>query len=123
MNRKSPPTEPINSSTWSYNPGSTNGGFNGSKLSKNSWPDSIVPPADLWDNSLAKGRVAPPGLKNSGAKLDVNGWNSSSHAAGWNNSGMQWSSSWILLKNITAQVNNDTVVVGLKMLIIFLYCV
>ncbi|XP_055644891.1 protein Gawky-like [Toxorhynchites rutilus septentrionalis] len=109
INRKSPPTEPINSSTWSFNASSTHGGgFSGSKLSKNPWPDSIVPPADLWDNSLSKGRVAPPGLKNSGAKLDVNGWNSSSHAGGWNNSGMSWSSSWILLKNITAQIDGST---------------
>ncbi|XP_062546138.1 protein Gawky-like isoform X2 [Armigeres subalbatus] len=111
-NSKSSPTESISSSTWSYNPSNNHGGFGGSKLSKNPWPDSIVPPADLWDNSLVKGRVAPPGLKTTGSKLDSNGWSSHSAAgsatAGWNSGSATWSSTWILLKNLSPQIDGPT---------------
>lgn len=110
----------MTSSTWSYNPsGSGHGGFGGgSKLSKNPWPDSIVPPSDLWDNSLGVkgGRVAPPGLKTAG-KLDANGWNAGptgptgAGGGGWNNSSAAWTSTWILLKNLTAQVTFAMVLV------------
>lgn len=111
-NSKSSPTESISSATWSYN--NAHSGFGGSKLSKNPWPDSIVPPADLWENPLGKSRVAPPGLKTGGSKFDSNGW--SSHAAGsgpgaagWNSGAATWSSStWILLKNLTPQIDGST---------------
>ncbi|XP_058815309.1 protein Gawky-like [Topomyia yanbarensis] len=113
-NSKSSPTESITSSTWSYNPNSTHGSFGGSKL-KNAWPDSIVPSADLWDNALGKGgRVAPPGLKGAGGKLDVNGWNpphggGAGHSVGgWNSAVPSWPSTWILLKNLTAQIDGST---------------
>lgn len=110
-NSKSSPTESISSSTWSYNPNNTHGGFGGSKLSKNPWPDSIVPPSDLWDNPLGKSRVGPPGLKTAGGKLDSNGWSShsaGSGAAGWNSGAATWSSTWILLKNLSAQIDGPT---------------
>ncbi|XP_055545590.1 protein Gawky-like isoform X1 [Wyeomyia smithii] len=112
-NSKSSPTESITSSTWSYNPNSTHGGFGDSKLSKNSWPESIVPSADLWDNPLNKGgREAPPGLKTAGGgKLDANGWNPpnlSGVGPGWNGGAASWPSTWILLKNLTAQIDGST---------------
>ncbi|XP_055600693.1 protein Gawky-like [Uranotaenia lowii] len=108
INSKSSPTESIPSSTWSYNPNS----FGSSKLPKNTWPDSIVPPADLWDNSLGKGRVGPAGIKTGGGKMDANGWNAAhggtGAAGGWNNAGSSWTSTWILLKNLTTQIDGST---------------
>lgn len=52
--------------------------------------------------------MGPPGLKSAGAKLDSNGWSSHSAGgggAGWNSGAATWSSTWILLKNLTAQVS------------------
>lgn len=113
-NSKTSPTESITSATWSYNSNVTHGGFGSSKMSKNPWPESIVPPPDLWDSALNKNRVAPPGLKTGGGKLDTNGWNPSHGPGGgpvnpgWSNNAVPWSSTWILLKNLTTQIDGST---------------
>lgn len=128
VNSKSSPTE----STWSFNPsgGSGGGGVQagnyGAKVQKNPWQDAgtpTMPPADLWDTSLggsagaggSKGRGSMMGGlgKPPGSKLDANGWNTPSTQGGssWNSgaaSAGSWSSTWIMLKNLTAQIDGST---------------
>lgn len=124
-NSKSSPTE----STWSFNPsggagGGLQGGNYGGKVQKNPWQDAntpTMPPADLWDTPLSganggKGRgvgmMGGIGKPGGGSKLDANGWNTPSTQAGggstWNSGASAantWSSTWIMLRNLTAQVS------------------
>uniref|UniRef100_A0A182RVM7 UBA domain-containing protein n=1 Tax=Anopheles funestus TaxID=62324 RepID=A0A182RVM7_ANOFN len=126
-NSKSSPTE----SPWSFNPssGGVQGANYGGKVQKNPWQDPntpTMPPADLWETPLggggggngAKGRgVGMMGGigKAGGGKMDTNGWNTPSTQAGgsntWNSAGPSansWSSTWIMLKNLTAQIEGST---------------
>ncbi|XP_053663220.1 protein Gawky-like [Anopheles marshallii] len=125
-NSKSSPTE----SPWSFNPssGSVQGGNYGGKVQKNPWQDPntpTMPPADLWETPLggggngAKARgvgmMGGIGKAGAGGKMDTNGWNTpSTQASGsntWNSGGPSansWSSTWIMLKNLTAQIEGST---------------
>ncbi|XP_053673775.1 protein Gawky-like [Anopheles nili] len=127
VNSKSSPTE----STWSFNPSGAAGagvqsGNYGSKVQKNPWQDAgtpTMPSADLWDTPLgtvAGGKGRGVGMmggigKPSSSKLDANGWNTPSNQSGrgntWNSSASStnsWSSTWIMLKNLTAQIEEST---------------
>ncbi|XP_017467551.1 PREDICTED: protein Gawky isoform X3 [Rhagoletis zephyria] len=128
---KSSPTDltplSLSSSTWSFNPSSSNQNFQ-------SWSDSPqqCAPSELWATSMNKtSRGPPPGLGSSkGAGVSVtgvpsvtnssvvagssNGWvvtggrgvpNSTS---GWNTANSGWNSTWLLLKNLTAQIDGST---------------
>lgn len=114
-------TMSLTSSTWSFNPSQPADGA-GVKLAtaagKNAWPESITSttastPADLWGTSMTKAtRGPPPGL---GAnKNAANGWTGNSNNAqrtgpvsNWS-SGNSWGSSWLLLKNLTTQIDGPT---------------
>lgn len=120
---KPSPTDSISlsSSTWSFNP---NNNFSSSisKLAenKNTWSDSGT--SDLWGSGLGGGggggagaagkapRGPPPGLsagKNpgGGGGFGSNGWNQRPGPTGGNwAGGPAWYSTWVLLKNLTAQV-------------------
>uniref|UniRef100_A0A182T5E9 RRM domain-containing protein n=1 Tax=Anopheles maculatus TaxID=74869 RepID=A0A182T5E9_9DIPT len=131
-NSKSSPTE----SRWSYDltggGASVGGGVQGSnyggKVQKNPWQDPntpTMPPADLWETPLGggnggKGRnagmmggIGKPGV----GKMDANGWNTPGSQSGggsntWNSgapAANSWSTStWIMLKNLTAQIEGST---------------
>lgn len=123
---KTSPNEILSSSTWSFNPSTaTQQNFNstmsklgGADSKTNSWSDSNT--SDLWaaPTSLAKTAGPPPGLlggsKNGSSTAAVTseptndwmgGWNSSNTGA---NSNGQWYSTWLLLKNLTAQIDGST---------------
>lgn len=112
------------SSTWGFNPPQAGAGAAG-KLGagggpgKNVWPDSITSTgaggssADLWGAPMGKTtRGPPPGL---GANKNANGWVSgagggaqrSGSGGNWP-SGNGWGSSWLLLKNLTSQIDGAT---------------
>ncbi|XP_038110226.1 protein Gawky isoform X2 [Culex quinquefasciatus] len=124
---KPSPTDSISlsSSTWSFNP---NNNFTSSisKLAenKNTWSDSGT--SDLWGSGLGGGggggagaagkapRGPPPGLsagKNpgGGGGFGSNGWNQRPGPTGGNwAGGPAWYSTWVLLKNLTAQIDGST---------------
>ncbi|KAG5681488.1 hypothetical protein PVAND_010918 [Polypedilum vanderplanki] len=123
---KTSPNEILSSSTWSFNPSSaTQQNFNstmsklgGADSKSNSWSDSNA--SDLWAApSLSKVAGPPPGLlgasKNGSTPVTsessdwMGGWNSSN--AG-NSANGQWNSNnvstWLLLKNLTAQIDGST---------------
>lgn len=115
---KTSPNEILSSSTWSFNPStsSTQQNFNSTKeaTKTNSWSDST---SDLWAAPSAIGKTTagpPPGLGaskngNTPATSEANdwiGWNSSNTS---NSSGNgTWFSTWLLLKNLTAQIDGST---------------
>ncbi|XP_065081266.1 protein Gawky-like [Ochlerotatus camptorhynchus] len=124
---KPSPTDSISfsSSTWSFNPTNNNFSSSISKLggNKNAWSDASAP--DLWGTGLNSGgtgggktpRGPPPGLsagKNPGG-FGSNGWNqrpgqggSNWPSGGGNAGGPAWYSTWVLLKNLTAQIDGST---------------
>lgn len=118
----------ITSSTWSFNPSTTQQNFTstmpklGSKTG--SWSDST---SDLWaPPTIGKPTGPPPGLgvpkngNNAGtATSEASDWNlglsnwppggsaSGAGSGGTGNSG-SWFSTWLLLKNLTAQIDGST---------------
>lgn len=123
---KPSPTDSISlsSSTWSFNPGNNNFSSSISKLggNKNTWSDAGA--SDLWGTGLGSGtaggktpRGPPPGLsagKNPGG-FGSNGWNQRPGPGGNNwptggggGGGPGWYSTWILLKNLTTQIDGPT---------------
>lgn len=88
----------------------------GADSKANSWSDST---SDLWAAPTTLGKTAgpPPGLgasKNGSASVAssestdwMGGWNPS-NAGGGNNSNGTWYSTWLLLKNLTAQIDGST---------------
>ncbi|XP_058815312.1 protein Gawky-like [Topomyia yanbarensis] len=122
---KASPTDPMSlaPSTWSFNPTHPTAGGAGKLVAgagKNAWPDSISSTAtstssDLWGTPMGKPtRGPPPGLgasKNSVAA--ANGWTGGGggqRSGSMNNwpSGNGWGSSWLLLKNLTPQIDGAT---------------
>ncbi|XP_055545594.1 protein Gawky-like isoform X1 [Wyeomyia smithii] len=121
---KSSPTDTmgLTSSTWSFNPSQP--GATGKMVTnagKNVWPESISSTAastgsDLWGTTMGKTtRGPPPGLgasKNTAAA--ANGWTGGGSGtqrpgAGGNwSGGNNWGSSWLLLKNLTSQIDGAT---------------
>ncbi|XP_054091646.1 protein Gawky isoform X3 [Zeugodacus cucurbitae] len=118
----------LSSSTWSFNPSSSNQNFQ-------SWSDSPqqCAPSELWATSMNKtSRGPPPGLganKSAGVSVtgvpsvtnsssvvtgSANGWMVTggrgvpSSNSGWNTSNSGWNSTWLLLKNLTTQIDGST---------------
>ncbi|KAG4079810.1 hypothetical protein HA402_014941 [Bradysia odoriphaga] len=110
----------LSSSTWSFNP-------SGSQPNFTSWSDGAPQQAtpttsELWGAPMSKSaRGPPPGLGTNkaggnGSATGTNGWigsgltgRSMSGSSNWavnNNAG--WSSNWLLLKNLTAQIDGST---------------
>lgn len=86
----------------------------GAESKTNSWSDST---SELWAAPTALGKTAgpPPGLgasKNGNAAVatsEANDWmNWNSTNSGGNNSNGTWYSTWLLLKNLTAQIDGST---------------
>ncbi|KAJ6641976.1 Protein Gawky [Pseudolycoriella hygida] len=115
----------ISNSTWSFNPSVSQPNFTSaiSKISSktNSWSDggqqqATPTTSELWGAPMSKSaRGPPPGLGSNkaggnGSGAGTNGWiGSSLSSRNWavnNNSG--WSSNWLLLKNLTAQIDGST---------------
>jgi len=121
----------LSSSTWSFNPSGSQPNFTSaiSKLSSktNSWSDG-VPQAtpttsELWGAPMSKSaRGPPPGLGSSkvggnasASTTGTNGWIGSglsgrmSNSSNWaSNNNAGWTSTWLLLKNLTAQIDGST---------------
>ncbi|XP_053697136.1 protein Gawky-like [Sabethes cyaneus] len=121
-NSKPSPTDSISlsSSTWSFNPSNNNFSGSISKIggTKNTWSDSGS--SDLWGTGLNTGNGAgktprgpPPGLsagKNAGG-FTSNGWTQRpGQSTNWpsGGGGPGWYSTWVLLKNLTAQIDGST---------------
>ncbi|KAK0168678.1 hypothetical protein PV327_002454 [Microctonus hyperodae] len=115
----------LSNSTWSFNPPTTTPGTFSS--SKNSWTDSAPPPtavtSELWGAPMNKARQGPPpGLssKSAAAVAASNGWAglggvsraSSSwglhSGSGGGNGGWLVAGTWLLLKNLTPQIDGST---------------
>ena len=85
----------------------------GADSKTNSWSDST---SELWaaPSSLGKSTGPPPGLGaskngNSGATSESNDWmNWNSSNSGNNSSNGTWYSTWLLLKNLTTQIDGST---------------
>jgi trinucleotide repeat-containing gene 6 protein len=121
---KTSPNEILSSSTWSY-PSTTQQNFNstmsklGADTKTNSWSDSA---SDLWaaPTTLGKTSGPPPGLgasKNGSTSVassesanDWMSWNPSGNtgSGAGNNANGTWYSTWLLLKNLTAQIDGST---------------
>ncbi|XP_071444399.1 protein Gawky isoform X1 [Hetaerina americana] len=121
----------LSSSTWSFNPTSSaapSSSFTsplGSKIggSKSSWGDAPPPTpvtSELWGAPVGKSRGPPPGLS---SKAASNGWGSlgggnsgssavrssvSSTSSSWGIQGAPWGSTWLLLRNLTPQIDGST---------------
>ncbi|XP_054091644.1 protein Gawky isoform X2 [Zeugodacus cucurbitae] len=114
----------LSSSTWSFNPSSSNQNFQS--------PQQCAP-SELWATSMNKtSRGPPPGLganKSAGVSVtgvpsvtnsssvvtgSANGWMVTggrgvpSSNSGWNTSNSGWNSTWLLLKNLTTQIDGST---------------
>ncbi|KAM7341442.1 trinucleotide repeat containing adaptor protein gawky isoform 2-T2 [Cochliomyia hominivorax] len=99
------------SSTWSFNPSSSNQNFP-------SWSDNTQP--EIWSTINKTSRGPPPGLgsnKSAGSGAGVpnvsnpgnaNGWLGCGRTGGWSGTNSNWMSNWLLLKNLTAQIDNST---------------
>ncbi|KAF5283611.1 hypothetical protein FQR65_LT13817 [Abscondita terminalis] len=106
----------LSSSTWSFNPpASTPSAFtspqNKLPASKGSLGDlnpSTAVTSELW--AAPKSRGPPPGLATKGAST-LNGWTINLGSASWatqRSSGNWGSSPWLLLRNLTAQIDGST---------------
>ncbi|XP_012228942.2 trinucleotide repeat-containing gene 6C protein isoform X4 [Linepithema humile] len=111
----------LSNSTWTFNPPATTpSAF--TSTSKNTWGESAPPPtavtSELWGAPMSKARGPPPGLSSKGATNPSNGWGAglgsvSRSSSSWglqsstvSNSG--WMSTWLLLKNLTPQIDGST---------------
>ncbi|XP_033214194.1 trinucleotide repeat-containing gene 6C protein isoform X3 [Belonocnema kinseyi] len=112
----------LSNSTWSFNPPATTP--NAFTSVKNTWGDAAPPPtavtSELWGAPISKARGPPPGLGSKGSVGNAsNGWSGLSavgrSASSWGlqpggggggNSG--WVSTWLLLKNLTPQIDGST---------------
>ncbi|XP_012060775.1 PREDICTED: protein Gawky [Atta cephalotes] len=111
----------LSNSTWTFNPPvTTPSAF--TSTSKNTWGESAPPPtavtSELWGAPMSKARGPPPGLSSKGATNASNGWGAglgsvSRSSSSWglqsstvSNSG--WMSTWLLLKNLTPQIDGST---------------
>ncbi|XP_018401324.1 PREDICTED: trinucleotide repeat-containing gene 6C protein isoform X1 [Cyphomyrmex costatus] len=111
----------LSNSTWTFNPPvTTPSAF--TSTSKNTWGESAPPPtavtSELWGAPMSKARGPPPGLSSKGATNASNGWGAglgsvSRSTSSWglqsstvSNSG--WMSTWLLLKNLTPQIDGST---------------
>ncbi|XP_011298524.1 protein Gawky isoform X2 [Fopius arisanus] len=136
--KTSPPPQPQNvdtsipslsNSTWSFNPPATTPSAFSS--SKNTWTDLAPPPtavtSELWGAPMNKARQGPPpGLSSKGVSNASNGWaglggvsrSSSSWGlqsgggagggGGSSNAGWLVGGTWLLLKNLTPQIDGST---------------
>ncbi|KAB0794077.1 hypothetical protein PPYR_13697 [Photinus pyralis] len=106
----------LSSSTWSFNPPATTPSAftspqNKLPASKGSLGDpnpSTAVTSELW--GAPKSRGPPPGLATKGAS-GLNGWTISLGSASWaaqRSSGNWGSSPWLLLRNLTAQIDGST---------------
>ncbi|XP_020288424.1 trinucleotide repeat-containing gene 6C protein isoform X2 [Pseudomyrmex gracilis] len=111
----------LSNSTWTFNPPvTTPSAF--TSTSKNTWGESAPPPtavtSELWGAPINKARGPPPGLSTKGATNTSNGWGAglgsvSRSSSSW---GLQsstvsnsaWTSTWLLLKNLTPQIDGST---------------
>ncbi|EZA61318.1 trinucleotide repeat-containing gene 6C protein isoform X2 [Ooceraea biroi] len=111
----------LSNSTWTFNPPATTpSAF--TSTTKNTWGESAPPPtavtSELWGAPMSKARGPPPGLNSKGATNASNGWGAglgsvSRSSSSWglqsstvSNSG--WMSTWLLLKNLTPQIDGST---------------
>ncbi|XP_050540976.1 protein Gawky isoform X3 [Daktulosphaira vitifoliae] len=110
----------LSSSTWSFNPTSSTQSSFSSPLgkvnnSKNNWADGNTG-NDLWGNVLGssgKSRGPPPGLSggiNKTSNPPNNGWPRwpSNNGSSWQSSSNNIASTWLLLKNLTPQIDGST---------------
>lgn len=122
---KTSPTDSMGlaSSTWGFNSSHPSGAAAGKMVGsagKNPWPENITATStssssDLWGAPVAKTtRGPPPGLgANKNVSSAANGWTGSSGAqrsgsgSNWSG-GAGWGSSWLLLKNLTSQIDGAT---------------
>ncbi|XP_055612649.1 protein Gawky-like isoform X2 [Uranotaenia lowii] len=111
------------SSTWSFNASQSSskmvGGTNVSKAGAGGWPENMTSSAtpgsssDLWGNTMGKTtRGPPPGLGANKNAAAANGWSGAGTGAqrpgnNWS-SGNGWGSTWLLLKNLTSQIDGAT---------------
>uniref|UniRef100_A0A1I8NHN0 UBA domain-containing protein n=1 Tax=Musca domestica TaxID=7370 RepID=A0A1I8NHN0_MUSDO len=100
------------SSTWSFNPPNNNQNFQ-------SWSDTTQ--QEIWSSMNKTSRGPPPGLgsnksgvgmPNVGNPGNAGGWltggNSVRTAGGWSGTNSNWNSNWLLLKNLTTQIDSST---------------
>ncbi|XP_044734259.1 protein Gawky isoform X2 [Chrysoperla carnea] len=121
--KASPPVEPlsISSSTWSFNPISTTSftsPLNKIGATKGTWGDITPQPTananELWGAPAMGKRGPPPGLVKGGiggSNATTNGWSGiggarSAASGAWGSA--NWGSSWLLLRNLTAQIDGST---------------
>lgn len=93
--------------------------------SKNTWGETAPPPtavtSELWGAPMGKSRGPPPGLGNKGAgsvsNPASNGWTALGRSNTWGlqsnapsvgNSGWVSPSTWLLLRNLTPQIDGST---------------
>jgi len=114
----------LSSSTWSFNPSSsatpsTSTPYNVAKTApKSTWSDA-PPPADPW-NAPNKPRGPPPGITTAAASAagpktgrewstagSRSPWPGSQQAGSWTGS-LNGSSSWLVLRNLTPQIDGST---------------
>ncbi|XP_037820925.1 protein Gawky isoform X1 [Lucilia sericata] len=112
-NKNSPTDLPslglTSSSTWSFNPSSSNQNFP-------SWSDNTQ--QEIWSSMNKTSRGPPPGLgsnKSGGGGVpnvtnpgNANGWLGGGRTGGWSGTNSNWTSNWLLLKNLTAQIDSST---------------
>ncbi|KAK6623834.1 hypothetical protein RUM44_010690 [Polyplax serrata] len=99
----------LSNSPWTFNP--TSSSVYTSALSKltNSKPWSETPStvpgsSELW-LAPGKARGPPPGLS---AKVPQNNWSSAAGRSSWGSSPSGWNTSWLLLRNLTPQIDGST---------------
>lgn len=125
------PTLGLSNSTWSFNPSSASSSaapstttpYSSAKIApKSTWSDAPPPSADPW-SAPNKPRGPPPGITtaaSTGPKTAVRDWTASGSRSPWPGSnatsgtGGTWagslngSSSWLVLRNLTPQIDGST---------------
>ena len=86
--------------------------------SKNTWGESAPPPtavtSELWGAPMSKVRGPPPGLSSKATGNTSNGWagfGTVSRSSSWgfqSSTNAAWVSTWLLLKNLTPQIDGST---------------
>ncbi|XP_063224189.1 protein Gawky isoform X2 [Bacillus rossius redtenbacheri] len=114
----------LSSSTWSFNPPSSTALSSYTSplgklgASKGPWGEAPPPTAvtsELWGAPMNKSRGPPPGLSSKstaglGGGVSSNGWGAvgGGHSS-WGSGGSgNWGSTWLLLKNLTPQIDGST---------------